>query len=50
MTSAMSSAASNGPRQSPYPVWFEKCTVITGQTTFPSRCSGNSAALLPAWP
>jgi hypothetical protein len=46
----MSCADSNGPRQSPYPVWLEKCTVITGQTTLPSRCSGKSAALLPAWP
>ncbi len=50
MTSATSAALSSGPFQSPYPVWLEKCTVITGHTTLPSRCSGNTAALLPAWP
>ena len=50
ITSATSSAASSGPRHAPYPVWLEKCTVITGQTSQPSRCSGNTAALLPACP
>ena len=50
ITSATSAAASSGPRHSPYPVWLEKCTVSTGQTSTPIRISGNVAALLPTWP
>ena len=50
ITSRTSSAASIGPRHAPYPVWLEKCTVDTGQTSCPSRCSGNTAAELPTWP
>ena len=50
ITSATSAAASSGPRHSPYPVWLEKCTVSTGQTSTPILISGNVAALLPTWP
>ena len=40
----------SGPRQAPYPVWLEKCTVCTGHTSTPSRWSGKTAAELPTWP
>ena len=50
ITAATSVAGSTGPFHAPYPVWLEKCTVWTGQTSTPRRCNGNTAAELPAWP
>src|SRR5690625_249048 len=47
---ATSAAGSTGPFHDPYPVWLENATVLTGHTSIPSRCSGNTAALLPTWP
>jgi hypothetical protein len=42
--------ASTSPAHWPYWVWLENCTVLSGQTFTPTRCMGNTAALLPAWP
>ena len=50
ITAVTSSGSISGPRQAPYPVWLEKFTVSTGQTSWPSRCSGKTAAELPTWP
>jgi hypothetical protein len=38
------------PAQCPYCMWLDSWTVLSGQTLTPSRCIGNTAALLPACP
>ena len=48
--SRISDAGNTCPRQEPYPVWLENCTVFTAQTSAPSRCKGNTALALPTWP
>src|ERR1700746_1634314 len=47
---AMSVADTTVPRHFPYPVWFEKATVLSDQVSHPRRCNGNKAAVLPTLP
>src|SRR3954471_13407364 len=49
-TSSTACPSKTRPRQAPYPVWLENCTVCTGQTSMPSRCSGKTADAFPACP
>src|SRR5271154_6375008 len=48
--SAISCAGTAAPRHLPYPVWFEKATVLSDHVSHPRRCSGKSAAVLPTLP
>src|SRR5947208_15076013 len=47
---AISCAGTAAPRHFPYPVWFEKATVLSDQVSQPRRCSGKRAAVLPTLP
>ena len=50
MHSSIMPASKARPRQPGCPVWLENCTLISGQTSRPSRCNGKTAAELPTWP
>src|ERR1700744_2725275 len=47
---AISCAGTAAPRHFPYPVWFEKATVLSDHVSHPRRCNGKSAAVLPTLP
>src|SRR5271163_1023609 len=48
--SAISRAGTAVPCHFPYPVWFEKATVLSDHVSQPRRCNGKRAAVLPTLP